>query len=48
MISTENIETAGYEIMKKAAIDIPDDYLNGIKATQSRSRIPCQAMSSKL
>ena len=32
MISTENIEMAGYEIMKKAAIDIPDDYLQGIKA----------------
>ena len=38
MISTENIETAGYEIMKKAAIDIPDDYLNGIKATQKQEQ----------
>ena len=36
MISTENIEMAGYEIMKKAAIDIPDDYLQGIKATQQQ------------
>ena len=36
MINTENIETAGYEIMKKAAIDIPEDYLNGIKASQKQ------------
>lgn len=34
MISTETIETASYEIMKKAAIDIPADYLGGIKAVQ--------------
>ena len=38
MISTELIETAGYEIMKKAAIDIPDDYLKGIKATQKQEQ----------
>ena len=38
MISTEHIETAGYEIMKKAAIDIPDDYLKGIKATQKQEQ----------
>ncbi len=38
MISTELIETAGYEIMKKAAIDIPEDYLDGIKATQKQEQ----------
>ncbi|MEM1050149.1 MAG: fumarate hydratase [Pseudomonadota bacterium] len=31
MIENASIETAAYEIMKKAAIDIPDDYLSGIK-----------------
>ncbi len=31
MIENATIETAAYEIMKKAAIDIPDDYLSGIK-----------------
>ena len=31
MIDAETIETAAYEIMKKAAIDIPEDYLAGIK-----------------
>ena len=34
MIANQTIETAGYEIMKKAAIDIPQDYLAGIKASQ--------------
>ena len=34
MIANEAIETAGYEIMKKAAIDIPEDYLAGIKESQ--------------
>ena len=34
MINIDAVETAGYEIMKKAAIDIPADYLGGIKATQ--------------
>ena len=34
MIDTDSIETAGYEIMKKAAIDIPEDYLGGIKQVQ--------------
>ena len=34
MIANQTIETAGYEIMKKAAIDIPDDYLAGIKESQ--------------
>ena len=38
MINAENIEAAGYEIMRKAAIDIPDDYLNGIKATQKQEQ----------
>lgn len=38
MINAENIETAGYEIMKKAAIDIPEDYLNGIKASQKQEQ----------
>lgn len=31
MISHDTIETAAYAIMAKAAIDIPDDYLTGIK-----------------
>lgn len=31
MIENSTIETAAYEIMRKAAIDIPEDYLNGIK-----------------
>jgi len=31
MIDAETIETAAYEIMTKAAIDIPEDYFTGIK-----------------
>jgi L(+)-tartrate dehydratase alpha subunit len=31
-ITAQHIEEAAYEIMKKAAIDIPDDYLSGIEA----------------
>jgi len=31
-ISIDTIEEAAYSIMEKAAIDIPDDYLSGIKA----------------
>ncbi|HSF95970.1 MAG TPA: fumarate hydratase [Thermohalobaculum sp.] len=31
MITHDTIETAAYAIMAKAAIDIPDDYLTGIK-----------------
>ena len=31
MINNAAIEEAAYEIMRKAAIDIPEDYLNGIK-----------------
>ncbi|MEM1385786.1 MAG: fumarate hydratase, partial [Pseudomonadota bacterium] len=31
MIDHATIETAAYEIMKKAAIDIPEDYATGIK-----------------
>ncbi len=38
MINAESIETAGYEIMRKAAIDIPEDYLNGIKASQKQEQ----------
>ena len=34
MIDLSEVESAGYEIMKKAAIDIPSDYLGGIKAVQ--------------
>lgn len=30
-ITAEHIEEAAYEIMKRAAIDIPDDYLSGIE-----------------
>ena len=36
MISNQSIETASYEIMKKAAIDIPEDYLAGIKSVASK------------
>ena len=31
MIDFDTIETAAYEIMTRAAIDIPEDYFNGIK-----------------
>jgi len=31
MIPNETIEKAAYDVMTKAAIDIPEDYLNGIK-----------------
>ncbi len=31
MIAHEQVEEAAYEIMKKAAIDIPEDYLGGVK-----------------
>lgn len=31
-ITAQHIEKAAYEIMKKAAIDIPEDYLSGIEA----------------
>jgi len=31
MIAGETIEKAAYDVMTKAAIDIPEDYLNGIK-----------------
>lgn len=31
-ITADHIEEAAYQIMKKAAIDIPDDYLTGIEA----------------
>ncbi len=34
MITLDVVETAGYDIMRKAAIDIPEDYLAGIKAIQ--------------
>jgi len=36
MISNQSIETASYEIMKKAAIDIPEDYLAGIKSVADK------------
>ena len=36
MISNAIIEQASYEIMKQAAIDIPDDYLNGIKSVAEK------------
>lgn len=36
MISNSIIEQASYEIMKQAAIDIPDDYLNGIKSVAEK------------
>ncbi len=34
MISVDTVETASYEIMKKAAIDIPEDYLSGINSVR--------------
>lgn len=40
MISSETIEQAGYEIMKRAAIDIPGDYLDGIKDAARREAEP--------
>ena len=40
MIANQAIETAGYEIMKKAAIDIPEDYLAGIKVAKDRDQYP--------
>ena len=36
MISNDTIETASYEIMRRAAIDIPEDYLGGIKASAKK------------
>ncbi len=36
MISNQTIEDASYEIMRRAAIDIPEDYLNGIKASAKK------------
>ncbi len=33
MIRNDTIEAASYEIMRRAAIDIPEDYLEGIKAS---------------
>ena len=40
MISSETIEQAGYEIMKRAAIDIPGDYLDGIKDAARKEAEP--------
>ena len=37
-ISAATIEAAGLEIMKKAAIEIPRDYLDGIKAMQATEK----------
>lgn len=36
MISNQTIEDASYEIMRRAAIDIPEDYLNGIKLSAKK------------
>ncbi len=36
MISNNTIEAASYEIMRRAAIDIPEDYLEGIKASAKK------------
>ena len=38
MITFQNIESASYEIMKKAAIDIPEDYLSGIKSVAEKEK----------
>lgn len=37
-ITEARIEEAAYQIMKKAAIDIPDDYLTGIKGMVDREK----------
>lgn len=36
MIKNADVEAAAYEIMKRAAIEIPDDYSNGIKQMQKK------------
>jgi len=36
MISNDTIEAASYEIMRRAAIDIPEDYLEGIKTSAKK------------
>ncbi len=38
MIENMIIEATAYEIMKKAAIDIPEDYLNGIKSMHAQEQ----------
>ncbi len=38
MIKNSTIESAAYEIMKKAAIDIPEDYLEGIKNAHAQEK----------
>ena len=50
MISNTLIEQASYEIMKRAAIDIPEDYLAGIKVTSERETQPlsCFVLQSML
>ncbi len=40
MISNTDIELASYEIMKQAAIDIPEDYLRGIKQSAANEQEP--------
>ncbi|MDH5355906.1 MAG: fumarate hydratase [Gammaproteobacteria bacterium] len=38
MITNKLIEDASYEIMRRAAIDIPEDYLNGIKSVAKNEK----------
>ncbi len=50
MIKNSTIESAAYEIMKKAAIDIPEDYLEGIKNThaQEKNQLSAYVLKSML
>ena len=50
MINNALIEQASYEVMKRAAIDIPEDYLAGIKVTAERETQPlsCFVLQSML
>ena len=48
MISNQAIEQAAYDIMAKAAIDIPEDYLGGIKemVTTEKAQLSCFVLQS--
>ncbi|MDH3694626.1 MAG: fumarate hydratase [Gammaproteobacteria bacterium] len=50
MIENSTIESAAYEIMKKAAIDIPEDYLKGIKSAhaQEKNQLSAYVLKSML
>jgi len=48
MITHDTIEAAAFEIMARAAIDIPEDYLTGIKGMIDLSRFIFHALVSSL